>query len=155
MEYTSNKIYELLTSYETIQRYSCAKWHCWKKLRHIVKITHSPLSTSITNEFLGKNVLTAICLINTILSSYISGLSHFEKLYQYSPAYYILKNFCCTYFVFFFEVEHNKLFSQFVICVFLGCVESKEGYRCFDPKTQSFGLFRAYTFLSFYFINSL
>ena len=70
------------------------------------------LSAFVPSEFWGEAVLTAVSLINTILSSHSSGLSPFEKLYGYVPDYSSFRVFGCTCFVLLPHVERSKLSSR-------------------------------------------
>jgi hypothetical protein len=116
-EYTSNRFCQFLVLDGTIHQTLCTDTPkqngvAERKHRHIVETTRSLLlSASIPSELWGEVVLTAIGLINTILSSHSSGLSPFEKLYWYVPDYYSLKVLGCTCFVLCPHVEHNKLSS--------------------------------------------
>jgi hypothetical protein len=75
-------------------------------------------------------------LINTISSSHTLGFSPFEKLYGYAPDYSSFRVFYCTCFVLYPHVEHSKLSTQSVICVFLRYGEGKKRYCCFNLVTQ-------------------
>jgi len=75
-------------------------------------------------------------LINTISSSHTLGFSPFEKLYGYAPDYSSFRVFYCTCFVLYPHVEHSKLSTQSVICVFLRYSEGKKRYCCFNLVTQ-------------------
>ena len=92
-EYTSNKFLELLALDGTRQQPSCTDTPkqngvVERKHRHIVETARSLLLLAyVTSECWGEVVLTAVTLINTIPSSHISGISSFEKLYQYAPNY--------------------------------------------------------------------
>ena len=140
-KYTSNKFCELLTLDKTIYRTLCIDTLeqnsvAERKHMYIIETARSLLlSTSIPIVFWGEAVLTVIGLINTILSSYISGLFHFEKLYGYAPNYFSFRVFSCTCFVFHSYIERSKFSSRSTICVFLGYSEGKKGYCCFDPIT--------------------
>jgi hypothetical protein len=126
LKYTSNEFYKLFALDETIHQTSCINTPkkngvAEKKPRHIVETAHSLLLfVSVPSEFWVEVVLTAISLIDTISSSYISGFSPFKKLYGYAPNYSYFKVFCCAYFFLRPHVEYSKLSSRFVICVFLG-----------------------------------
>jgi hypothetical protein len=103
-EYISNRFFELLTLDETIHQTSYIDTPeqngvVKRKYRHIVETTRSfLLSTFVPSVFWGEAVLSIIGLINTILSSHISGFSHFEKLYGYALDYLFFRVFCCTLF---------------------------------------------------------
>jgi len=86
-------------------------------------------------------------LINTIPSSHNSGISPFEKLYEYVPDYSSFRVFGCTCFVLRPYVERSNLSPISAICVFLGYGEGKKGYRCFDPITQKLYVSRHVVFL--------
>jgi hypothetical protein len=75
-------------------------------------------------------------LIDTISSSHTLGFSLFEKLYGYAPDYSSFRVFYCTCFVLYPHVEHSKLSTQSVICVFLRYGEGKKRYCCFNLVTQ-------------------
>jgi len=96
-EYTSNKFCELFVLDGTIHQISCVdtlkqNGVAKRKHRHIVKTARSLLlSTFVPDVFWRKVVLIAVNLINTILSSHISGFSHFKKLYGYALIIHSLK----------------------------------------------------------------
>jgi hypothetical protein len=92
----------------------------------------------VLSEFWEEAVLITVSLINTISSSYSSGLSPFKKLYEYIPDYSSFRVFGCTCFVFRPRIEWSKLSSRSVICVFLVYGENKKRYRYFDQITQRF-----------------
>jgi hypothetical protein len=130
-----------------------------RKHRHIVETTRSfLLSASVPSMFWGEAVLNALGLINTILSSHISGLSPFKTLYGYVPNYSFFRVFCCTCFVLCPHVKLSKLSFQFVICVFLGYSEGKKKISLFWYNNSeilcvsSCCLSWAYTFI-FHFIH--
>jgi len=93
-------------------------------------------------------------LINIISSSYISSLSHFEKLYGYAPDYSFFRVFCFTCFVLRPHLERSKLSSPSAICVFLGYGEGKMGYRYFDSITRKLYMSRHVVFehIPFFYI---
>jgi len=103
-EYISNRFCELLTLDGTIHQTSYIDTFeqndvVERKHRHIVETTHSfLLSTFVPSVFWGEAVLSTVGLINTILSSHISGFSHFEKLYGYALDYLFFRVFGCTLF---------------------------------------------------------
>jgi histone deacetylase 1/2 len=99
-----------------------------RKYGHIVKTDRSLLLRALVpSEFWGEAVLTVVSLINTISSYHSSGFSFFEKLYGYVPDYFSFRVFGCTCFVLRPHAERSKLYSQSVICVFLGYGEAKRG----------------------------
>lgn len=152
-EYTSNKFCQMLVLDGTIHQTSCIDTPeqngvAERKHRHIVETARSLLlSAFVLSEFWEEVVLTAVSLINTIPSSYSSGLSPFEKLYGYVPDYSSFRVFGCTCFVLHPHVERSKLSPRSVICVFLGYGEGKKGYNCFDPITQKLYVSRHVVFL--------
>ena len=123
-KYTANKFYELLALDETVHQTSCTDTPkknrvAEKKHRHIVEIAHSLLLFAfVLSQFWRGAVLTVVSLINTISSSYSSGLSHFKKLYGYVPDYSSFRVFSCTCFVFCPHVERSKLSSRSAIVSF-------------------------------------
>ena len=112
---TSHNFFQLLALDGTIHQTSCTDTPeqngvVERKYRHIIETVYSfLLFIFVPNVFWGEVVLTAICLINTILSFYILGFPHFEKLYGYVPAYSSFRVFDCTCFILHPHVEHNKL----------------------------------------------
>jgi len=141
-EYTSNKFCELFGLDETIHQNSCIDTSeqngiVERKHRYIVEIIYSLLlSAFVPGVFYGEVVLTVVGLINTILSSYILGISPFEKLYGYAPDYSFFKMLGCTCFIFHPHIEHSKLLSRPAICVSIGYGECQKRYRCFDLITH-------------------
>jgi len=132
-EYTSNKFCQMFALDGTIHQTSCTDTPekngvAERKHRHIVEIARSLLLFAfVPSEFWGEAVLTAVSLINIILSSHSSGLSPFEKLYGYVPNYSSFRVFGCTCSVLCPHVECSKLSSRSTICVFLGYGEVKRG----------------------------
>lgn len=119
-----------------------------RKHRHIIEIARSfLLSASVPSEFWGETVLTVVHVINRISSSVTSGLSPFEKLYNYIPDYSSLKVFGSTCFVLRPQVERSKLSSRYAICVFLGYGDGQKGYHCYDPGAKKFYISRHVVFL--------
>lgn len=115
---------------------------------HIVETAHSLLLSSLVpSEFLGEAILTAVNLINKILSSHTLGLSPFEKLYGYAPDYSSIRVFGSTCFVILPHEEHSKFSFSSTICVFLGYGEGQKEYRCFDPVSQKLYCSRYVMFL--------
>ncbi|KAI5401815.1 hypothetical protein KIW84_066328 [Lathyrus oleraceus] len=84
----------------------------------------------------GEVVLTDVHVINRIPSSITSDLSPFENLYSSITDYASLKVFGSTCFVLRPQVEHSKLSSHSIICVFLGYGHGQKGYHCYDPGTK-------------------
>ena len=113
------------------------------------------MSAFVSSEFWGEVVLTAVSLINTISSSHNSGLSPFKKLYGYVPDYFSFRVYGCTCFVLRLYVQHSKLSSRFVFCVFLGYGEGKKRYSYFDPITQKFYVSHHIIFLEYIFFFSI
>ena len=103
----------------------------------------------VPSDFWGEVVLTAVNLINKILSSHSSGLSPFEKLYGYAPDYSSLKVFGCTCFVIRPCVERTKLSLKSTICVFLGYGEGQKGHHCFNLVTKKLHVSRHIVFLKY------
>ena len=75
-EYTFNKFYQLLALDGTIHQTSCIDTSeqnvvAERKHRHIVEIAHSLLlSAFVPSEFWGEVVLTAVNLINTVVTHF-------------------------------------------------------------------------------------
>jgi hypothetical protein len=147
-EYLSNKFCDFIALDGTIHQTSCINTPqqngvAKRKHRHIVETVCSLLlSAFVPSEFWGEVVLTALSLINTISSSYISGFSHFKKLYGYAPNYSFFRVFGCTYFVLHPYIKCSRLSARSTICVILGYGEGKKGYHCFHPITQKFNVSR-------------
>jgi hypothetical protein len=132
-EYTSNKFCQLLALDGTIHQTSCTDTSeqngvAERKHKHIVETTRSLLlSAFVLSEFWGEVILTAVSLINTIPSSYSSGLFPFKKLYGYVLDYSSFRVFGCTCFVFYPHVECSKLSSRSAIVSFWVMVKVKRG----------------------------
>ena len=100
------------------------------KHKYLVETAHSLLLyATVPSEFWGEAILTIAHLINRIPTSYNSGMSPFEKLYGYTPDYSSLRVFSSTCFVLSLHVEHSKLSTRSVMCVFLGYGAGQKGYR--------------------------
>lgn len=128
-ECTSNKFSEFLAFDSKNNQTYCTgtpqqngvseRKHC-----HIIETAFSLLLyVWVPSEFWSKAILTVVHVINRITS----GLSPFEKLYNYILDYSSLKVFGSTCFVLRPQVERNKLSSRSTICFCLGYVDGKKG----------------------------
>ena len=132
VEYTSNKFYELFVLDKNIHQtlYTNTPEQngiAERKYMQIVETVCSLLlSIFVPNVFWGEVVLTAMGLINIILSFYILSFSPFKKLYPYTPDYFFFRVFCYTCFILLPRIECSKLSSQSNIYIFLGYGEGKK-----------------------------
>lgn len=152
-EYTSNKLYELLTSDGNIHKSSCTdnpqqNGVVERKNHHIVETARSLLlSVSVPSAFWGKAICVVVRVINKVPSSVTSDLSSFETLYGNTPEYSYLKVFGSTCFVLLPQVECSKLSPRSTTCVFLGYGDGQKGYHCYDPTKYKMYVYRHVVFL--------
>jgi hypothetical protein len=99
------------------------------------------ISASCPERAWGEAALTAVHVINRLLSSGIDNVSPFEHLYLTAPNYNSLNVFGCACFVLLQPHEYTKLEPRTRLCCFLGYGTIHKGYRCWDldwAKAQYF-----------------
>jgi hypothetical protein len=92
--------------------------------------------------FLGEAALTAVYTINRVPSLTIHNQTPYERLYDSTPNYSLLRVFGCICFVTLPPHERTKLEPRSRLCCFLGYGITQKGYRCYDPITQQLRISR-------------
>ena len=82
------------------------------------------------------HTLPSTPLIYRLSSSFLRGVSSFEKLFHCPPSYHFLKMFGCECFPLFLNSKNHKLKPKSKTCDFIGYALDYKGYRCFDPTTN-------------------
>ena len=101
-----------------------------RKHQHILSMTRALKFQSNVSLYLwGECVLTAVHIINRLLSPILNSKSPFEKLYGKIPSYEHLKVFGCLCFTSTLVHNRSKFDHRFVPCVFLGYPFGVEGYK--------------------------
>jgi len=88
---------------------------------------------SIPLKFWDEAFLTAIFLINRLISKTLSDQSPFERLYGKSPDYTFLCTFGCAVWPNLRPFNSTKLQFRSKKCVFLGYSHVHKGFECLDP----------------------
>jgi transposase InsO family protein len=147
MEYRDSKILSFLHEQGTLSEFSCPytsqqNGRAERKHRHILDSVRAMLiSASCPERAWGEAALTAVHVINRLLSSVIGNVSPFEHLYLTAPNYNSLNVFGCACFVLLQPHEYTKLEPRTRLCCFLGYGTIHKGYRCWDldwAKAQYF-----------------
>lgn len=100
-----------------------------RKHRHVLNVSRSLLFESgLPLNILEDAIVTTMFLINRIRTYVLNGLSHFEKIYTYSPKFENLRvlGYLC------FETRLNLLDKfpvRFEKCVLIGYFNEKKGYK--------------------------
>jgi hypothetical protein len=137
MEYRKSTFLTTLKNNGTLPHRSCPRTsqqngRVERKHRHILDTVRALLlSASIPEHFWGEATLTAVYIINRVLSPTTLNKSPYELLYGSPPDYQPLRVFCCVCFV--LLQPHTKLEPRSRLCCFLGYDIEHKGYRCYDP----------------------
>jgi hypothetical protein len=91
------------------------------------------ISASLSERFWGEAALTAVYTINRVPSPTIHNQTPYERLYDSTPNYSLLRVFGCICFVTLPPHERTKLEPRSRLCCFLGCGITQKGYRCYYP----------------------
>lgn len=152
LEYRDSSLLNFLSDQGTIVQRSCPytsqqNGRAERKHRHILDTVRALLlSASCPDRFWGEAALTAVYTINRVPSSVLANISPFEKLFNKSPDYTLLRPFGCVSFVLLPPPERNKLEPRARLCCFLGYGVEHKGYRCWDPISNRLRISRHVTF---------
>jgi hypothetical protein len=114
----------------TSQQNGCAE----RKLRYILNVVRTLLtSASIPERFWDEVSLTAVYIINRLLSPTTHKKSPFELLYDKLPDYSSLRIVSCVCFVSLPFHERNKLEPRSQLCCFLDYGISQKDFHYYDP----------------------
>jgi hypothetical protein len=85
-------------------------------------------------KFWDEAFLTAVFLINRLLSKVINNDTPFFRLYGQQPDYTFLRSFGCACWPNMRPYNSKKLAFRSTKCVFLGYSNKHKGYKCLDPS---------------------
>ncbi len=106
-----------------------------RKLRHILEIGLTLLAIlGLSNRYWIDAFLTAVYIINRLQIPVLNHSSHYEKLLNRMPNYFLLKVFGCNCFPLLRPYTNHNLEYWSKACIFLGY--GKVVYRCLDPFTD-------------------
>ena len=106
-----------------------------RKNRHLLEVTRSLMHTMNVPKFLwSEAALTAIHLINHMLSRVLGTKSPCEMLFGKNEFLDPPKVFGCTCFVRDHRPGVEKLDSQAIKCIFVGYSSGQKGHKCWSPS---------------------
>jgi hypothetical protein len=92
--------------------------------------------SGLSTKFLVDSVLTAIYLINRLLTHVLQQESPFSKLMKRAPDYTLLRTFGCLCYPLLRPYANHKLSFRSKPCIFIGYRGNQKGYRCLDPTNN-------------------
>ncbi|KAK2397259.1 hypothetical protein QL285_058852 [Trifolium repens] len=97
----------------------------------------------LSTSYWGEAVLTAVYLINRVISGVLGNTSPIKSMLSHFPSAPILQNlktrvFGCVAFVHVHKQYRNKLDPRAIMCIFLGYAPNKRGYKCYHPPNRNF-----------------
>ena len=105
--------------------------------RTIVEKVRCMLShANLPKSFWGEAVKTTVALINLSPSRPLKGKIPEEVWYRKKASYNHLKVFGCRAFVHIPKDERAKLDAKTKVCIYLGSLKDKFGYRLWDPVNK-------------------
>ncbi|KAK2417429.1 myosin-16 [Trifolium repens] len=122
------------------------------KNRHLLEVTRCLMfQMSVPNSYWGEAVLTAVYLINRVISCVLGNTSPIKSMLSHFPSTPILQNlktrvFGCVAFVHVHKQYRNKLDPRAIRCIFLGYAPKKRGYKCYHPPSRKFFVSKDVTF---------
>ncbi|KAK2389821.1 hypothetical protein QL285_063384 [Trifolium repens] len=98
---------------------------------------------SVPTSYWGEAVLTAVYLINRVISRVLGNTSPIKYMLSHFPSAPILHNlktrvFGCVSFVHVYKQYRNKLDPRAIRCIFLGYAPNKRGYKFYHPPSRNF-----------------
>jgi len=106
-----------------------------RKHRHVVEVGLTLLAqSSMPLKFWDEAFLTAVFLINRLLSKVIENETPYERLLGAPPDYTFLRSFGCAVWPNLRPYNSKKLEFRSKQCVFLGYSPLHKGFKCLAPK---------------------
>ena len=123
-----------------------------RKNRHLLEVARCLMfQMYVPNSYWGEAVLTAVYLINRVISRVLGNTSPIKSMLSHFPSAPILQNlktrvFGCVAFVHVHKQYRNKLDPRAIRCIFLGYAPNKRGYKCYHPPSRKFFVSKDVTF---------
>ncbi|KAK2456756.1 myosin-16 [Trifolium repens] len=123
-----------------------------RKNRHLLEVVRCLMfQMSVPNSYWGEAVLTAVYLINRVISRVLGNTSPIKSMLPHFPSAPILQNlktrvFGCVAFVHVHKQYRNKLDPRAIRCIFLGYAPNKRGCKCYHPPSRKFFVSKDVTF---------
>ncbi|KAF8394586.1 hypothetical protein HHK36_020800 [Tetracentron sinense] len=141
-EYMSTRFRDFLANYGISHRISCPytpeqNGRAERKHHHIVETSLTLMAHSrVPLSYWDDAFATTVFLINRMPTRILHNISPYEKLFQKSPDYTILRSFGCTCYPYLRPYSHGKMSYRTMPCVFLGYGRNHKAYKCLDPISQ-------------------
>jgi hypothetical protein len=125
-----------------------------RKHRHIVKVGLALLAhVSMPLKYWDETFLTAVFLINRLLTPVLAHASPIELLFRSKPDYSFLMIFGCACWPNLRPYNSHKLSFRSKQCVFLGYSSHHKGYKCLDISTGRVYISRTWSLMNLFFLS--
>ncbi|KAK2414409.1 myosin-16 [Trifolium repens] len=156
-EYVNHTFSDFTSKHGIIHEFTCVDTPqqngvAERKNRHLLEVARCLMfQMSVPNSYWGEAVLTAVYLINRVMSRALGNTSPIKSMLSHFPSAPILQNlktrvFGCVAFVHVHKQYRNKLDPRAIRCIFLGYAPNKRGYKCYHPPSRKFFISRDVTF---------
>ena len=123
-----------------------------RKHRHILQVARAlKFQAQLPTQFWGECALTAVHIINRLLSPVLFFKTPFEHLYLKPPTYSHLCVFGCLAYAANVHVSY-KFDHCAIVCIFIGYSIGQKAYKLFNLFTRKYSPARMYVFTKITFL---